>query len=461
MHTALCIVPPEGAWDTLQRARHVARDKTYHMWPPSIRLFHPFCHRSELSNVALEVAQVVEKYNIEPFEVVLDTWTVIPHMEALEADLDALQQIPTQEEHKQVVKGRSETDKLIEQEEQVGKQRLQRRVERNRNKKGAAPSSTEKAAASAEDVVEKESPRSLLEKQKRMYEEFNGPCVVCLEPDLESRERLVELRELLREEVLASYDGYSPSSSLSDTDSLPRAVTDNLDSFSYRPLVSVGSFPTVTSAIETARKLKGLWQPLAFNVTDFHFISHEIETAADSMPNEDFTDNREYLLRKTSWMKDHHEERTLTTSGQYGCDALVQLVGEEFDIDEEGSKEDVDLILSQGSPGGYGFAEEEPSGLLRTISNEDTEENGGNLEEWLDSDEGWDEGSVVVIGRTHFFSGEMRVYVGMPASSVVDAKDRSLGDSISASARRRGTVHRQMNVWKDGEFGRRESDFVP
>jgi hypothetical protein len=40
------------------------------------------------------------------------------------------------------------------------------------------------------------------------------------------------------------------------------------------------------------------------------------------------------------------------------------------------------------------------------------------LEQWLyGEDDDYDEGTVVVIGRTHFFTGEMRQYVGMPATS--------------------------------------------
>ena len=48
MSTALCIVPPDEAWDTIQRARHLARDRTYHKWPPALRLFHPFCPRAQI-----------------------------------------------------------------------------------------------------------------------------------------------------------------------------------------------------------------------------------------------------------------------------------------------------------------------------------------------------------------------------------------------------------------------------
>ena len=36
-----------------------------------------------------------------------------------------------------------------------------------------------------------------------------------------------------------------------------------------------------------------------------------------------------------------------------------------------------------------------------------------NLEDWLrDDDDEWDEGATIVIGRTQFFLGEMRQYIG-------------------------------------------------
>lgn len=64
---------------------------------------------------------------------------------------------------------------------------------------------------------------------------------------------------------------------------------------------------------------------------------------------------------------------------------------------------------------------------------------------------------------TLFFTGDQRNYKGMPATSVVDAKDRSLGEagSVSGLARRRGTTSRKQNVWEDGEYGRRNKDFLP
>ena len=421
MSTALCVIPPD--WDTIQRARHMTRDRTYHRWPPAIRLFHPFSPRSNLSNVALEVARIVEEYEIEPFQVVLDTWTVLPHMEAIEADWEAMRQLPEQEHvNVDVKKKKTKVDHLIAREERLGKERLIKRSKRIRAKEerenateGKSSSKPPKEAdGEDEEKVQKQSPRELLEKQKRMYEEFNGPCVLCLEPDEESRERLVQLRELLRAELFDAYDKYSPSSSVSTTDTLPRAVAE-MEETVFRPVVPIGNFPTVTSAVEMARKLKGLWDPLPFNVTDFHLISYESEVSSDK-EREDFSDNAEYNLKKTSWLKEDREEEMLTTQGQFGCDALVMLMGEELDVDQESSQEMVDFIMSQGSPGGYDLMEKDSQDVSLGASLDsaklDDEDDMGNLEDWLDSDDEYDEGTVVVIGRTHFFTGEMRIYEG-------------------------------------------------
>ena len=134
MHTALCIIPPEEAWDTIQRARHLARDTTYRKWPPAIRLFHPFCPRARVEDAALEVANLVEKYRIRPFKVVLNSFAIVPQLEAIEADLEMIRSLTAQQQ----LSGddnRSEDEKdfqqLIQTEEQIGRQRFERRKKQN------------------------------------------------------------------------------------------------------------------------------------------------------------------------------------------------------------------------------------------------------------------------------------------------------------------------------------------
>lgn len=453
MATALCIIPPDEAWDTIQRARHMARDRTYKKWPPAIRLFHPFCARDLLSDRALEIAHIVEEYNIEPFQVTLGSWTIVPHMEAIEADWEAMKQLPVQEKVIAEKTEETEADRLIAKEERLGRERLRHRAKRSRQKRQAAGKSV---TATASEIIAREEDEAksrmeasndLLEKQKQLYEEFNGPCVLCLEPDEESRERITQVRELLRAELFEDYAKFSPSSSVSTSRTLPRAVLEGEETTSFRPIVPVGDFPTVTSAVEMARKLKGLWDPLCFNVTDFQLISYEDEGVSSENHSGEFSDNVEYNLKQiTSWRHVDVEEEVLTSQGQYGCDAQVMLMGEEIDTDEESSKEMVDFVMNQGSPGGYEFegggSTEDDGQQLSSVLEESYQENNDDtddLELWLDCDDEWDEGTVVVIGRTHFFTGDMRTYDGMPATNTMDAKDRVFGEGTNAVGRRKGS----------------------
>jgi hypothetical protein len=407
----------------------------------------------------LDVAHLLERYNITPFSVLLNQWVVIPNWEAIEADWEAMQQSPVQQnshEQSSVTTGKdSEVDRLIKQEERVGLQRRIKRLVRRLKKQGQQVE--DEMANTAPPVSEtKDSPQALLEKQKQMYEEFNGPCVVCLEPDEESREKLANLRELLRRELFASYGKFSPSSSVSDTDRLPRAVLE-AEEISYRPLVPVGAFPTVSSAIEMARKLRGLWDPLSFNVTDLHVISQGstdiIQESADQQLG--LTG-----LKKTSWMSQDEEQHLI--EAQYGCDAMIQLVGEELEMDNEWNEELANMVMKNGLAGGYEASRRwKPINGQTVVPLLETEDDHDSLDSWLNDDDEWDEGTVVVLGRTYFFTGEMRIYVGMPAASAIDAKDKALGEGISGVARRRGSTHRQGDVWQSGEFGRRDSDFTP
>ena len=70
--------------DEIQRARHLARDPTFYRWPPAIRLFHPFLPRSLLPDGATSLADFIDRYRLEPFEITLSTLTIVPHQEALE-----------------------------------------------------------------------------------------------------------------------------------------------------------------------------------------------------------------------------------------------------------------------------------------------------------------------------------------------------------------------------------------
>ena len=93
----------------------------------------------------------------------------------------------------------------------------------------------------------------------------------------------------------------------------------------------------------------------------------------------------------------------------------------------------------------------EASAGLKTTGLDDEEEDVSDIEDWLNLDDDWDEGTQVIIGRTHFFTGEQRTYKGMPASSAIDSKDRSTGEAggaVSGLARRRRTSSRQGYLCK-------------
>jgi hypothetical protein len=413
--TALCVVPPLDKWDRLQRARHVARDPSYHEWPPAIRLFHPFFSE------ALEVAQSIEDLELEPFTVTLDEWSILPHTEAIAAEWHLQKQFIPHSETLSDDEEPSEDEivqELIAREEQIGR-------EKSRARKVQRGDALE--AEDMDDFHHYASPKEIVNQQQQQYDEFNGPCILCLEPDLESRLKLAELRDGLQEIL-----GHAPYSSPSSIYSWNYTTLGGTDASDYRPIVAISAFPTVSSAMEVARKLKGLWEPLTFDITDLHILSCKDEEDEDYViPQQD--------LQQALWR----------------CDATIKLMGEEVEQDEEFNQEMIKQLLDSGTPGGMDISQD------YTILDEEEDE--GTLEQWLDDDEDFDEGTTVIIGRTHFFTGDQRVYPGMPASSHVDLKDRMTGERgpVSGAARRRSTVHRQGGVWEDGEFGRRDGDYSP
>jgi hypothetical protein len=545
---ALCIVPPDEVWDTLQRARHVTRDDSFTIWPPAIRLFHPV---PDGLLDPLEVASVVERYRIEPFQVRLNQWAVIPHAEVLAAQLEAVRASradsdPGADDSAPGARLGSEDDEtrrahfdaLIQQEELLGrinKERRDRRaLERGREQRREAEAKRsdetgvpwgmkeeegdneetevvaekeDSAESSSSDAIASEepsgalSPREVLEKQQRMYEEFNGPCVVCLEPDADSKARLVELRELLRQELFGNctdfVDRYSPtatvagpssqsvyrrsnpisSSSSSSSPGAPRrrdrpsspAAAAAATADAYRPLVPIGAFATVNEAIRMARKLRQLWNPLSFTVTDLQVVSMKGAEGEDwfSSPSSSSSSSSSASPSGTT------DRSFAANPPQMGCDAMIMLVGQEVPVNDEESREMTRLLCERGEPGGAarqendGEGDESPASRARRkrgtessdgidySSNNDDDDDGqyDDLLQFLDEDD-VDEGTVVVIGRTHFFTGEMRHYVGMPATST---SEHQAAISTTGSSGDTGTSRRKSSVTLsrllEGEFG--------
>jgi len=139
------------------------------------------------------------------------------------------------------------------------------------------------------------------------------------------------------------------------------------------------------------------------------------------------------------------------------CNAKIMLIGQEMQLDDSNDDEMIQKLIEEGEPGGLDITND------FTILDEEEEET-GDIESWLNVDDDWDEGSQVIIGRTYFFTGEQRIYPGMPASSVIDGRDRSMGAGggpTSGLARRRRSPFRQGGHWEEGEYGRRDSDYLP
>ena len=620
--TALCIIPPDNTWDTIQKARHLARDTTFYKWPPSIRLFHPFAPKYEISNLVGELANWLDAQNddlygtefegifddeyevllddgmlvrdtissssisvdesnnndiLSSFEITLDSIQILPHFEVLDARLEALeskQQIPKQQmldisnEEREYQKRKAEGKKLIDEQIAMGKRRKKERERKKRLKQrlkmieNGEIDPYDTVNSSSGDVVEdtdtSDTEDATTDTKKNSY---NGPCVIYLSPNDESRIKLTTLRERLRSDLFPMYDPFSPSSSVSPyPEQLPRrrpgrqgvkqqqSTMDEEKEIEsqFKPLLPIARFATVSEAVKVAKILQQTWDPLTFNVTDLQFISRDddsdsfiqqqhgsssgigfgstesrgsvgekqqqrYESDIDDIP--EVRHRRKHGTLSTSSASSSHQRMALTTSGEvediskqgiYGCDAMVMLLGEEPEesiMDEEASltmvlNDDVDDDEEEE----VGIGNESSDELFRLDDAEEQEEtNTGkinyneifttaereyqrmqaheelstasyvgdvpifdesvtDIEAWLDEDDSDvdDDGATVVIGRAQFFMGAMREFIGMPASSAIDSKNRIMSGGVNALSRRKGAVHRATHEsWEEGDYGSR------
>ena len=524
MSTALCVVPDDEYWDSLQRARFMARDQTYQQWPPAIRLFHPFAPRSQLPNAATAIADIIERHDIEPFEITLDRLLILPHFEVIDERLKAEEDMvrrhaPESKEARIAVeeRKRKEIQREIEEESRISAERKKKRRPRRAKsgKKNNAPDEESEETQSQQQQQDSSiddgkkgnessrirspsppspSPQALLDQQRAAQAEFNGPCVVCLEPNEESKQRLAELREILRKELFGPYDPFSVSSGVSSTASLPRTVekkhkklskgivAGNEAGTSFRPVLTLARFPSVNAAVEAAQILQDQWEPLSFEVTDLSIISRSDCDGPSDGYRRSGSDRSEVSIRRLQGTEFETESALLSTKGRFGCDALISLMGAEGVKDETingggGDQDVLDLLLSAGEAGGADSEldyetllelsdkeEQVRSRQARVRDYDDDDEDDGNnfTEDWssfLAEEDEWDEGATVVFGRTQFFMGEARQYVGMPAMSSTDGKHRVLGEGVSAAARRKGAVHRKD--YDQGDYGRKIKDLRP
>jgi len=447
--TALAIVPPLEDWDRLQRARHYARDPTFLEWPPAIRLFHPF---DKSPDIAFDVAQLIEDIELEAFQITLDSWVIIPNIEEAQIEWEKQEVLPdvldaTENYYERL---NYEADKrvqdLINDEERKGKIKA---LKKNANGMTTQQKQTDfEENPSNTKTRGKKSTKEIREEQKKMMEDdFGGPCLLCLEPNEESKERLLELREVLQEGMGLS--SYSSPSSIYTWD-----FVEYID-MGFRPLIPISKFDSFQIAMDVARRLKGLFgDPLTIDVKCLEILSCNSQDS-----NDNFDDSNQEEWENFQFNSDRFSQQAYQIESDkesWGCNAKIMLMGEEIRQDDEKNEKMINELLEKGEIGGGDIS------LDYTIL-DDEEESVTDIEKWLDEDDDFDEGTQIVIGRTHFFTGDQRSYKGMPATSVVDAKDRSLGEagSVSGLARRRGSTSRKQNVWEDGEYGRRNKDFLP
>jgi hypothetical protein len=522
--TALAIVPGTADWDRIQRARHYAHDPVFHSFPPCIRLFHPFkvssasipasassssssttTQRASFDDHAFDIAQLVEDLDIEPFAVTFDTWTIIPLLEVWEHEYKHNFMDHDDDERASSLKRESEAERevreLIERETESANKKAGKRRQKLRKKKleleGRTEHDNENTDADAADFLPlngqqralsdsdslgddgtyhapEKSMREIRDEQQDQMsrDEFGGSCILCLEPDEESKARLQDLREALREGL--GHDSYSsPSSVYSWT-----YISDEVDSGIYRPLIPISKFDSFPAAMDVARRLKGLWgDPLTIQIRDLHLIScygnddayasFDYRYESGMYPNTIFLSARDrtgsshhaaaFSSDANGILQNQNYQRLSVESKDevWGCNAKIMLMGEEMEQDDEENRDMVNKLLTDGQPGGGDMTDD-----FTILDDED--DSLSDLEQYL-NDDNFDEGAQIVVGRVHFYTGEQRIYKGMPASSVIDAKDRSMGDNgmVSGAARRRGSIGRQFDQLKEGEFGRRGRDFLP
>jgi len=262
--------------------------------------------------------------------------------------------------------------------------------------------------------------------------------VIALSPSESSRLLLTQLRQTLRQELFSPYLPFSPSSTLSNPDEFPPEEKEA----DYRPVIALGSFTTVTAAVSVAKKLQRLWEPLAFNVTELHFISGGEEENSGGT----------------------------TAAVPMGCDAMVFLHGADMGSGDGGADDDdelLSLLMEEGESGDVMkdyeeiLTREEMKARSKAIGDKmsfvEEMEDMSLSSFWEDmvEDDDWNEGATIVIGRTQFFLGEMRQYVGMPALPL-DGKLRLENQKMSGITRRMNN----RRSWKTGSFGSNDGSSV-
>ena len=393
MSTSLCIVPDDEHWDSLQTSTIHGKGSHLSTMAAGHTTLSPFAPRAQLPNAAISIADIIERYDIEPFEVTLDQLLILPHFEVLDEQMDAERlkwyddtaQRPRRNGLVPRRHARKEAQEQIEEESRRSLEMKKRRKTWRRRKplnaattdttssgdEGVSNSEAENQAdttanattptttingvrsanitstSGADNDSEPQktearlSPQELLDRQRAAKSEFNGPCIICLEPNDETKKKLEDVRELLRAELFGAYDPFSVSSGVSSTNNLPRTVEKKHKKLSkgiaakggkggasFRPVLALARVPSVTAAVAVARKLQALWEPLTFNVTDLSIISR---SDGDGPSDSYGFDNRRssVSIRRIQGTELESESALLSSKGRFGCDALISLMGAE------------------------------------------------------------------------------------------------------------------------------------
>uniref|UniRef100_A0A7S3KZF8 Uncharacterized protein n=1 Tax=Amphora coffeiformis TaxID=265554 RepID=A0A7S3KZF8_9STRA len=337
------------------------------------------------------------------------------------------------------LKRQREFEKLVRREEKIGRQKLYER----RVKQGLVVADPEKkiesqqadassSYANKNDNNDNNEPSSQQQEQEQSYMEFDGPCVICLEPDLESKQDLMTLRQVLQQ------DGglgalYSPFCATATVDpsliaTTPSTFTKRLRGGDFRPVIPIASFATVSQAIPVAQKLRKLWEPLQWEVTDLHIL--ESTASHQKQINGEESLDQQQQMPPIWGFAPKKTQAALSSDKQQmmmGCSALISLYGEEMEMDDELNEEIANLVAKTGQDGGGSGAANNAdnsgasSSASFTADDLNVQRHGSidDIEAFLEDDNeaDYDEGTVVVIGRVHFFTGDARIYQGMPATS--------------------------------------------
>lgn len=343
-------------------------------------------------------------------------------MEEISENDDQEMASKTLEEESGEEKELTDIEKLILDEERKGKERFQKRMMKKKMQEEqsgqVSEDYTKQETNTAENQISKKNSNKLNQKQKstkkknkKKKEDYTGPCIICLEPNDESKSKLEELRKLLKDELFAPYDSFSISSALSSSDDTMQpsfTKTDGKKSL-FKPSITLGTFSTTDKAAKTARRIQRNWEPLTFNVADIQLLSRDGTEQSDAS---------------------HTKELNSYSTSQYECDAIIMFMGEEIETMENDSEALLSLLFEAGEDGGGAASldykevspeekrlREERSAMLRNMLDEENsheDDDGDELDEfWFDDEDDEDyEGATIVLGRTQFFLGEMRLYVG-------------------------------------------------